>query len=75
MQIIRKRLAKQGIHARWQTLRAIFNVQQRVTTTFRRADGLILHVITTTRAELEDLSGLAQGVNDYALILSRLIFS
>jgi len=55
VQIIRKRLAEHGIHARWQTLRAIFNVQQRITTTFRRADGLTLHVRTTTRAEPEQL--------------------
>ena len=56
VQIIRKRLAEHGIHARWQTLRAMFNAQQRVTTTFRRADGLSLHVRTTTRAEPEQLS-------------------
>ena len=56
VQIIRKRLAEHGIHARWQTLRAMFNVQQRITTTFRRADGLTLHVRTTTRAEPEQLA-------------------
>jgi len=55
VQVIRKRLAEHGIHARWQTLRNLLNGQQRVTATFRRADGLALHVRKTTRAEPEQL--------------------
>ena len=55
VQIIRKRLAEKGIHARWQTLRNLLSGQQRVTATFRRADGLTLHVRKTTRAEPEQL--------------------
>ena len=55
VQIIRKRLAEKGIHSRWQTLRNLLNGQQRVTATFRRADGLTLHVRKTTRAEPEQL--------------------
>lgn len=55
VQIIRKRLAEHGIHGRWQTLRDILNGQQRVTATFRRADGLTLHVRKATRAEPEQL--------------------
>jgi transposase len=62
VQIIRKRLVEKGIHARWQTLRAIFNVQQRVTTSFRRADGLSLHIRNTTRAEPEQLE-IYQALN------------
>ena len=56
VQIIRKRLAEKGIHARWQTLRNRLNSQQRVTATFRRADGLTLHVRKATRAEPEQLT-------------------
>ena len=55
VQIIRKRLAEKGIHSRWQTLRNLLNGQQRVTATFRRADGLTLHVRKATRAEPEQL--------------------
>jgi transposase len=62
VQIIRKRLAEHGIHGRWQTLRAILNGQQRVTATFRRADGLTLHVRKATRAEPEQLK-IYQALN------------
>lgn len=62
VQIIRKRLAEHGIHVRWQTLRDILNGQQRVTATFRRADGLTLHVRKTTRAEPEQLE-IYQALN------------
>lgn len=55
VQIIRKRLAEKGIHSSWQTLRDTLSVQQRVTATFRRADGLTLHVRKATRAEPEQL--------------------
>ncbi len=55
VQIIRKRLAEKGIHARWHTLRDILASQCRVTATFRRADGRTLHVRKTTRAEPEQL--------------------
>jgi transposase len=55
VQIIRKRLAEKGLHARWHTLRNLLNGQQRVTATFRRADGLALHVRKATRAEPEQL--------------------
>ena len=64
VQIIRKRLAEKRIHSRWQTLRNLLNGQQRVTATFRRADGLTLHVRKATRAEPEQLKIYeALGIN------------
>ena len=39
VQIVRKRLAAAGDRASWTTLRNILAGQQRVTATFRRADG------------------------------------
>ncbi|SEH07963.1 hypothetical protein [Candidatus Venteria ishoeyi] len=51
VQIIRKQLVEKGIHDRWQTLRDTLNGQQRITTSFKRADQLTLHVRKTTRAE------------------------
>ncbi len=51
VQVIRARLRQAGEHASWTTLRRILEGQQRVTATFRRADGRALHVRKTTRAE------------------------
>ena len=51
VQVIRKRLAAAGERASWTTLRDILAGQQRVTATFRRADGRTLHVRTATVAE------------------------
>ena len=51
VQVIRRRLREQGEHSSWQTLRSILGGQQRVTCSFRRADGSTLHVRKATRAE------------------------
>ena len=51
VQVIRRRLAAAGERASWTTLRGILAGQQRVTATFRRADGRTLHVRTATVAE------------------------
>ena len=51
VQVIRQRLRQAGQRASWTTLRRILEGQQRVTATFRRADGATLHVRKATRAE------------------------
>ena len=51
VQVIRRRLRESGESASWTTLRRILEGQQRVTATFRRADGRTLHVRKATRAE------------------------
>ena len=51
VQVIRQRLRQSGEHASWNTLRRILEGQQRITATFRRADGRTLHVRKATRAE------------------------
>ena len=51
VQVVRKRLAAAGERASWTTLRNILGGQQRVTATFRRADGRTLHVRTATAVE------------------------
>ena len=51
VQVIRRRLRERGEHASWATLRSILAAQQRVTTTFRCADGRTLHVRKATQAE------------------------
>ena len=51
VQVIRRRLHERGEHASWATLRSILAAQQRVTATFRCADGRTLHVRQTTQAE------------------------
>ena len=51
VQVIRRRLREQGEHSSWHTLRSTLGGQQRVTCTFRRADGSTLHVRKATRAE------------------------
>ena len=53
VQVIRRRLREHGEHSSWHTLRSIFAGQQRVTATFRRADGRTLHVRKATVAEPE----------------------
>ena len=53
VQVIRRRLREHGEHSSWHTLRSIFAGQQRVTATFRRADGRTLHVRKATQAEPE----------------------
>ena len=55
VQVIRRRLAERGDgpirSASWTTLRRILGGRQRVTATFKRADGRTLHVRKATRAE------------------------
>ena len=51
VQVIRRRLGAQGEHSSWPTLRSILARQQRVTATFRCADGRTLHVRKATQAE------------------------
>ena len=51
VQVIRTRLRQAGDNASWTTLRRILEGHQRITATFRRADGATLHVRKATRAE------------------------
>ena len=53
VQVLRRRLGEHGERSTWSTLRGILEGQQRVTATFRRADGRTLHVRKATRAEPE----------------------
>ena len=51
VQVLRTRLRQAGENSSWTTLRRILEGQQRITATFRRADGRTLHVRKATRAE------------------------
>ncbi len=51
VQVIRRRLHAHGEHASWRSLRHTLEGQQRITATFRRPDGRVLHVRKATRAE------------------------
>ena len=51
VQVLRRRLRQSGERASWDTLRRILEGHQRITATFRRADGRTLHVRKATRAE------------------------
>ena len=51
VQVIRRRLRQTGETASWDTLRQSLEGHQRLTATFRRADGRTLHVRKATRAE------------------------
>jgi transposase len=51
VQVIRRRLRQHRERAGWDTVRRILEGQQRITATFRRADGRTLHVRKATRAE------------------------
>ena len=56
VQVIRTRLREAGHNACWTTLRRSLEGQQRITATFRRADGRTLHVRKATRAEPPQLA-------------------
>lgn len=62
VQIIRRQLQTRGIKARWRSLRDTLSVQQRVTASFRCADGRTLHVRKATRPEPE-LAAIYQALN------------
>jgi len=51
VQVIRRRLAGEGMNMSWATVRSILAGQQRVTASFRRKDGRYLHVRKATQAE------------------------
>lgn len=51
VQIVRRHLQEKGISDSWSTLRKTLAQQIRVTTTFCRPDGYVLHVRKTSRAE------------------------
>jgi transposase len=51
VQVIRRILKEHGLNDRWSRLREILSVQQRVTATFKRRDGHVVHVRKTTIAE------------------------
>jgi transposase len=44
VQVVRRKLKEQGICESWVSLRELFAMQHRVTTTFKQRDGRILHV-------------------------------
>ena len=52
-QVVRGRLAEKGIHSSWATIRETLAGQQRVTASFRTADGRALHIRRATEAEPE----------------------
>ena len=54
--MIRRKLQANGDHRSWSSLRADLEGQQRVTATFRQANGQTLHVRKATRAEPEQRS-------------------
>ncbi len=56
VQMIRRKLQANGDHRSWSRLRADLEGQQRVTATFRQANGPTLHVRKATRAEPEQRS-------------------
>lgn len=62
VQIIRRQLQEHDIQGRWSSLRNILSVQQRITASFRRADGGALHVRKATRPEPE-LAAIYQALN------------
>ena len=62
VQIIRRQLQTRGIKARWRSLRDTLSVQQRVTASFRCADGRTLHVRKATRPEPE-LAAIYQALS------------
>ena len=71
VQVIRRRLAERGDgpvrSASWTTLRRILGGRQRVTATFKRADGRTLHVRKATRAEPQQQAILdALGIDSSA---------
>ncbi len=51
IQILRHKLAGQGIHASWRSLRRLLGGQVRVTAVFQQPDGHTLHVRKATRPE------------------------
>ncbi len=64
VQFIRRKLAEQGNHASWNSLRTILDTQYRITATFKRKDGRTLHVRKTTQAEPEQMEIYKQlGLN------------
>ena len=62
VQIIRRQLRECGIRARWRSLRDILSIQQRVSVSFRCADGRTLHVRKATRPEPK-LATIYQALN------------
>ncbi len=61
VQTICRRLADQGEHARWASLRRTLEGQQRVTAVFRLKDGRTLHVHKATRPEPRQMA-IYQGL-------------
>ena len=55
VQILRRKLADQGIHASWRSLRQQLSGQVRVTAIFQQPDGHTLHVRKATRPEGQHL--------------------
>jgi len=60
--IIRRQLQEYGIQGRWSSLRDILSVQRRVTVSFQRAEGGVLHIRKATRPEPE-LAAIYQALN------------
>ena len=56
VQILRRKLADQGIHASWHTLRRQLSGQVRVTAVFQQPGGQTLHVRKATRPEGQHLA-------------------
>jgi len=55
VQLVRRRLQMHGIRESWQRIRTILSTQQRITVSFRRADGRTLTVRKATLPEPEQL--------------------
>lgn len=62
VQIIRSRLADRGIHQSWTSLRKIFQVQRRVTSSFKTRDRRTLNIRKASRPE-PDLAQLYDALS------------
>jgi hypothetical protein len=63
VQIIRSRLTEQGIHDSWASLRKIFQVQRRVTSSFKTREGRTLNVRKASLPEPEPYPALPSPVS------------
>ena len=76
VQVVRAALREKGVDGSWNTLRNVLDGQQRVTATFRCADGRTLHVCKAARAEpalreIYDALGIDPGPAERARPPSR----
>ena len=51
VQVIRKKLKEKGYDLSWRSLKDIFDLQRRVTMTFKQSDGKALHIRKATKPD------------------------